>query len=105
MFDICPGCGSNQKGEPIPEKLKHTEACGEGPYFGKEGTCVDPDHHCYGKEQEYFYRSVGYYACDVTLFSFCPDCKIAWHRFLKGDYYWYLAARYMQDEGYKVHDE
>ena len=48
------------------------------------------NRHLYGAS--HFMRSVGFYAFDLTLFYFCPDCNGAWHRFAPEDGLYFTRA-------------
>jgi len=57
-----PECGVDLRASEIPEASRHM----------------------YGNST-HFMRTVGFYAFDMTLFYFCPDCNGAWHRFPAGN--------------------
>lgn len=77
MYDTCPNpeCQADQRTERIPEEHKHL-------YAG-----------------EWFYRTVGHYAFDMTLFYSCPVCSGAWHRFAPDTRNYFRAAALMSAEG------
>ena len=47
-----------------------------------------------------YYKTTGFYARDMTLFYFCPDCNGAWHRFSPDVDNYPVAAQMMIDEGF-----
>lgn len=98
MSDLthCPKCGADQRATKIPQKNRCTDACG-----GTVQTCTDPDNHHYGKDSQWFFHTVGFYAHDVTLFYFCPFCnQAAWHRWPEGSGHRRSANIHMKREGF-----
>lgn len=79
----CAHCGSDGKGEPIPaEHLEHKPDHDE--QVEKYGRC-----YClpYG-EKTHFSRFIGHEiwgVYDGILFWACPDCGLAWARFVLGE--------------------
>ena len=91
-LEVCPNkdCGANLIASEIPADKRCTDAC-------EDGFCPT---HAYGKNSRYFYKSVGFYANDRTLFYFCPDCNAAWHRFPPAFAEMrHYAERHMKQEG------
>lgn len=93
---ICPACGSDGQGEPVPDKYLHHNIPGEPWYDPKKEDCRDQkarwaarhpgEERCfclpYG-EITHFSRFIlvevlGVY--DGGLYYVCPDCDHAFHR-------------------------
>lgn len=72
--DICPGCGLELLGDPIPEQHAHLYG---GTHFRRE----------IGVEIRGVY--------DGVLFWACPDCGHAWNRWSKDTYRHKLAEHHM----------
>jgi|14_taG_2_1085336.scaffolds.fasta_scaffold91800_3 hypothetical protein len=70
---MCPGCGVDLRGEPIPKEAR--------PYYPEDAS--------------HYERTIGVYMYDVTLFWMCPDCGHEWHRFSPGSRHYDLAAKEM----------
>ena len=78
-LDKCPHCGSNQIGEPIPEKYRDE-------YYG-------------GKT--HYKRTIGmevFGVYDGMLYYRCPDCGGNWHRFGPDHYLHDRAVPYVNGE-------
>jgi len=101
-----PECQVNLIHSEIPLKSRCTDACGDGGQWGPGATCVDVENHHYGKDDPYFYRTVGFYKYDMTLFYHCPDCDAAWHRFTPGgtNVYRRTAEIHMKREGMTLYE-
>lgn len=77
MTDICPHCGSNLRGEPIPQEYRDKGWYGDGTHYSR----------MIGHEISGIY--------DGVLFWSCPDCGGRWHRFPVGDSLWFKAEPYV----------
>ena len=63
--DVCPGCGVDLRGEPIPAESRH--------YYADDAT--------------HFLRMIGHEipsVYDGVLYWSCPDCLHRWHRWPEG---------------------
>lgn len=90
--DFCPFCRSDQRGEPIAERLLHHNAPGQPFYDPDRPSCEQQVKqygrcHClpYGAGVTHYSRTVAIEApearYDGALYWLCPDCGMAWHRF------------------------
>lgn len=75
-------------------------------------TCPNPEYQAEQRDKEipdehkhlfsgdgWFYRTIGVYAYDHTLYYQCPECGGAWHRFPVGHYLYHKAAEHMRVHG------
>ena len=84
--DNCPHCKVSLIGTPIP-KYEHRDDCEEQKDkwealgYGRSCLCLP-----YG-DATHFRREIGYETdvYDGVLYWVCPDCNMAWVRFLEGN--------------------
>jgi len=99
-IEVCPLCGANLIGDPVPEKYRHHNIPGD-PYYNPNEHTHDEQvarsieyglgERCfclpYGEETTHFSRVIGIE--DPTVYDgviewMCPDCGGRWPRFTKG---------------------
>lgn len=88
----CPACGSDLKGEPIPEKYfvhdrttaEHARSVEAHQRYGLSGECTCLPYGDKAPEDRFYSRKMGYEISGVydgILFWGCEDCGHLWPRF------------------------
>lgn len=77
MTDICPHCGADLRGSPIPQEYREKGWYGTETHYSR----------LIGVEVQGIY--------DGILYWQCPDCGGRWHRFPEGDPLRERAERYV----------
>lgn len=83
-FKNCPYCNASMIDSEIPQKNRCTDECADK-WDDRTKECLE-NHH-YGKEAQYFYRSISVEVpkvYDGGLYVQCPDCEGTWHRWPEG---------------------